>query len=109
MLLHPYNVKSAELAVPVNQTQYYHDLVGYTEYKTLYDAFIDASAIFAANPTFWTAPSFATEKAEVETIMKALCECKYVKYKLVAQGICRKERYVPVIYGRMLTDVLFLH
>lgn len=109
MLLHPYNIKSAELPPPTSQEDYYRNLVGYTDYKILYDAFVDASATFAADNALWNNATFAGQKALVETLIQDLCNCAYVQYKLVAMKECSASRlaHVPTIYGRMLTDMIF--
>lgn len=110
MLLIPYNVKSAELHAPKDQTKYYRDLVGYTEYKDLYDAFIEDSAMFAANPDLWwrsNDPSLTVHKQHVEQLIDRLSACAYVQFKLPSM-ISVKQTHIALTYGRILTSMLFV-
>lgn len=105
MLLFPYNVKSAELPAPVNTNEDYRDLVGYYEYKELYDQFHVAIAPLACiawnddTPmdvrNFW-----APQWAFVNGLMDKLTTCKYVL------DTVRHSKNPSLWYRRILEDVI---
>ena len=104
MLQIPYNVKSAELPAPHDQSDYHRDLVGYTEYKALYDAFVNDMAPFAADQSRWTDPAFQEYRLQLEQLMQTLSECAYVKYMLPAMKVYKSllSRHVSLTYHRLL-------
>jgi hypothetical protein len=116
MLLHPYNVKTAELAAPVNTDENYLKRIGYPEYKAMYDEFVHLSSSFSAAPyrmsnklSEWPAGTtqelvdyWQTLYVNLKSLIEQLCACQYVN---LWKGQW-EHRHDALYYERMLNDFI---
>lgn len=103
-----YNIKSAELDPPLNTAEWYRKRVHYTEYKAMYDEFVERSAPFAADASRITSTAWSAEWNELQALITKLSKCLYVRAN--AQYItCRKgasDDLTTMMYERLLEDVV---
>lgn len=116
MLLHPYNVKTAELPAPKNTDDNYRDRIGYPQYKAMYDEFVHLSSSFSAAPyrmsnklSEWPAGTtpevvayWQAQYADLQSLIDELCASQYVN---LWKGEW-SHRHDALYYERMLNDYI---
>ena len=103
-----YNIKSAELEPPLNTAEWFRERIHYTEYKALYDEFVERSAPFAADPSRRTSDVWKAEWKQLEALITTLSKCLYVRANgnYITRRKGANDDLTSMMYERMLEDVM---